>query len=195
MKTNQFIKGLFALFLFTTTSIFAVESKLDILVKNKNIDEITKLIKNTKIIEDDSLIPDNPKNDDLVIMENEYDVKILFEFFDGSWNEKSGKLIADILNDQKSTYMHLFNYKVSGKDFNKYISDKDSVKVYDDGSVKKVVVKILTSKFNDTAINSTLKVYSQTHLVEANDIINIQIVNIQKEEKQTNCNIIFSYKE
>lgn len=195
MKTNQFIKGLFALFLFTATSIFADESKLDILVKNKNIDEITKLIKNTKIIEDDSLIPDNPKNDDLVIMENEYDVKILFEFFDGSWNEKSGKLIADILNDQKSTYMHLFNYKVSGKDFNKYISDKDSVKVYDDGSVKKVVVKILTSKFNDTAINSTLKVYSQTHLVEANDIINIQIVNIQKEEKQTNCNIIFSYKE
>lgn len=195
MKTNQFIKGLFALFLFTATSIFADESKLDILVKNKNIDEITKLIKNTKIIEDDSLIPDNPKNDDLVIMENEYDVKILFEFFDGSWNEKSGKLIADILNDQKSTYMHLFNYKVSGKDFNKYISDKDSVKVYDDGSVKKVVVKILTSKFNDTAINSTLKVYSQTHLVEANDIINIQIVNIQKEENQTNCNIIFSYKE
>lgn len=192
MKTTILQKGLIALFI-SATLLFANSSNLDNLVKNNDIKTLVKLIKNTKVIDDESLLPDNPKNDDLVIMENEYDVKILFEYLNGEWNEKSGKLIADILNDQKSTYMHLFNYKVSNKDFNPYVSDKESLKVTEDA--KKVVVKILESKFNDTAINSTIKVYSQKHLVAPDDIINVQITNIKTFEDKTNCNIIFVYKE
>ena len=195
MKTNRFIKGLIALFLFSASTIFAAESNIDKLLQENNIEVLSKLIKETKIIEDEANLPNNPKEHDLIIIENEYDVKVLFEFLNNTWSEKSGKEIANILNDQKSTYMHLFNYKVSGKDFDKYVSDKDSEKVYDDGTEKKLEVKILSSKFSEKAIKSTIKVYSQTQLIGANDIINIQIVNIREEAGQTNCDIIFSYKE
>ena len=192
MKTNTLGKGLLALFLFISTS-YAAQSNLDKLVKENNIQELSRLIKNTKVIEDDTQIPDNPKDNDLIIMENEYDVKILFEYLNNEWNEKSGALIADVLNDQKSTYIHLFNYKVSNKDFNPYVSDKESVKVSNED--KKVVVKILKSKFNDKAINSTIKVYSQKHLIGAEDVINIQVVNIKENVNEISCNLIFSYKE
>jgi len=192
VKTNTLGKGLLALFLFISTS-YAAQSNLDKLVKENNIQELSRLIKNTKVIEDDTQIPDNPKDNDLIIMENEYDVKILFEYLNNEWNEKSGALIADVLNDQKSTYIHLFNYKVSNKDFNPYVSDKESVKVSNED--KKVVVKILKSKFNDKAINSTIKVYSQKHLIGAEDVINIQVVNIKENVNEISCNLIFSYKE
>lgn len=186
-------KGLFALFLLLATFSFGAESRLDALTKTKDFESLKALIKDTKIIETEAELPDNPKDNDLIIMENEYDVKILFEYLNGTWDEKGGKEIAAILNDQKSTYMHLFNYQVNDKAFNPYVSDKESVKVLDEE--KRVVVKILESKFNDKAINSTIKVYSQKNLITADDIINIQIVNIQTKDSVTSCNLIFIYKE
>ena len=190
---SRFLKGLFALFLFISTLSFAAESRIDALVKSKDLQTLSKLIKETKIVENEMQIPDNSKNNDLIIIENEYDVKVLFEYLNGTWDEKGGKEIAEILNDQKSTYMHLFNYQVSDKAFDPYISDKESVKITDEE--KKVVVKILESKFNDKAINSTIKVYSQKNLIAADDVINIQVVNIKTVGNETSCNLIFSYKE
>lgn len=193
MKTKTFLKGLLALFLFTTTFCFAAESKIDKLVKEKDFQTLTKLIKETKIVENEMQIPLESKDNDLIIIENEYDVKVLFEYLNGNWNEKTGTEIAAILNDQKSTYMHLFNYKVNDKAFDPYVSDKESVKVTDED--KKVYVKILDSKFNDKAINSTIKVFTQKQLIPTDDIINIQIVNIHSKGEETNCQIIFTYKE
>lgn len=192
LHSKGILKGLFALFLFTSF-LFANQSRIDTLVKQKDIKTLVKLIKETKVVENEMQIPHDSKDYDLIIIENEYDVKVLFEYLNGTWDEKSGKEIASILNDQKSTYMHLFNYTVSDKAFDPYVSDKDSVKISDEE--KKVIVKILESKFNDKAINSTIKVFSQKNLIAADDVINIQVVNIQTKNGETNCNLIFTYKE
>ena len=162
MSSDSLIKGLIALFLFFSY-LNASSSKIDDLVANKNIQELAKLIKNAKVINNEINLPDYPKENDLIIIENEYDVKVLFEYVNGQWDEKSNKTIADVLNDQKSTYMHLFNYKVNSKDFDPYVSDKDSLKVTE--SSKRVLSKIITSNFNDTAINSIIKTFLEKHLV------------------------------
>lgn len=191
MYSKSILKGLFAL-LFITTFSYAATSKIDELVKAENVKELVPLIKNTKIIEDETQLPDYPKENELIIIENEYDIKILFEYVNGEWSEKGGKLVADILNDQKSTYMHLFNYKVSNKDFNPYVSDKDTLKTTD--TDKKISLKFIESKFNEKAINSNIKLFMQKNLLEADEIINIQIIpNLGTE--QTNCKIILTYKE
>lgn len=188
MTKHNLLKGLFALFILSYTYSFASSSKIDELVETNKIKELVTLIKETKIIGSETDLPDNPKNNELIIIENEYDIKVLFEYVDDTWSEKSGKLIAEIMNDQKSTYMHLFNYKVSNKDFNPYTSDKESLKTTE--TDRKIEIKFLDSKFNEQAISSTVKVFTQKNLIAPDDIISIQII-----PEQTSCKIILSYKE
>lgn len=178
--------GLISILLLMSTLCFG-DSKIQGLVKEEKFAQIFKLIKFTPTLSNEEELPDNPKTNDLVIIENEYDVKILYEFFDGQWNEIDGKKIAQILQgDSKSTFHHLFNYKINAKEFNPYVSDNFKVST----ETQSIKVKLLKVKFDEKAINKKISDFIAKNEISGDDIINIQIL-----KEDDTCTVVISYRE
>ena len=186
----NFLKSYTGVLLFITLvfsqTIFASES-IDKLLEVKDYQSIKKLINSTKIVDNEMQIPENPQDWDLIILDNEYEVKQLFQFYNGEWHEKVTKELAQLLgNEQGTTYGNLFNYKVNTKEFNPYESDSfKNIEV-----ATSVVVKIINSSNSEVQINENLTSFLQKEVIDPNSIINIQIMNINKP----NCKIVITYK-
>ena len=181
---------LVVLFLITSTLCFG-DSKIKEFLEKNEVNQISQLIKSASSITDEADLPDNPKTNELVIVENEYDVKILFEFFDEQWNEISDAKIAEILQgDTKSTFHHMFNYKVDAKEFNPYVSDEFKEET-PSTNIQSLKVKLLRVDFDEKSINKSISEYTTENEILANDIINIQILNTKNDSV---CNIVISYK-
>lgn len=165
------------------------ESQIDKLLQNGNLNKLKTLIDNTKIIDNENQLPSSPKENDLIIIDNEYEVKSLFEYHDNQWNDKVNKTIAKLLNnDTGTTYGNLFNYKVNSKDFNPYESDDFKYNTQEESS--KVHIVFINSINKQNNINKKVTSYLQENMIGVNQIINIQITKTDKP----NCQIILIYK-
>jgi len=163
-------------------------SKIDTLLKSNDLVTLKKLIDQAVLLYSDAKLPSNPKEHDLIIIDNEYEVKSLFEFYDGQWNDKVDKRIAKLLeNDKGTTYGNLFNYKINAKEFDPYTSDNFK---HSDTSISKVVVKIIDANNSETAINQALSKLMHKEMIDAKDVINLQVTNLDSNP----CKIILSYK-
>lgn len=190
MDLKKFNIGLVLLLFLTSTLCFG-DSKIKELVDKEEFTQISQLLNSASTIADEANLPDNPKTNELIVVENEYDVKILYEFFDDQWNEIGSKEVAKLLQgDTKSTFHHMFNYKVDAKEFNPYVSDEFKVTTanQEDRSIK---VKLLSVDFDEKTINESVSKYMAENEIPSDDIINIQILNIQENK---NCTLIISHK-
>lgn len=178
LKNNLLKRAVFtALICFSTVH---ADSLVDALLEKQDYKTLGNYIQKATVIDHESELPNNPSNNDLVIIDNEYDVKIMYEYNDGEWNEKGGEHIAQILNGgEKTTFHHLFNFKLEKEDFNEYTSDKTNIHI-----------EILKSSYKQDELNRTIKEFITAKGLNSSDIINIQIQNITP----TMCDIIISYK-
>lgn len=187
MKKTAFLKIFFLLTLLTSSFLFAEDSKLTTLIKNKKTEQLKLLIKTTITIDNLSLLPKKAKDNDLMIFKNDEDRKSIYEYFNNRWIKKTSKFLNDILNEENTNYVH----SVNSKEFNPFteeVKEKSNSKKL---SKFKVFVKFLDSKFNETAVNNTIKLFSENNLIQRDQIINIQIIPSSK----TKCRIIFTYKQ
>ncbi|KIM09419.1 MAG: hypothetical protein KU28_02055 [Sulfurovum sp. PC08-66] len=181
-----FLKGLLV-----GSCLFFLEgaSYIDKLVENNDTIKLKELIAKTQTVEHDTDLPRNPKEHDLIIVENEYEVKTLFEFHDAQWSEKSNPHLAILLgNHQGTTYGNLFNYKVNAKEFDPYT--KEDFK-YTQETKSSVKLKILSSSNNEEDINEAIKTIIFQERIDVNAIISIQILQLNV----TKCNIALSYRD
>lgn len=177
-KNKTLLRAVFtALLCYTTVH---ASSLIDALLEKQDYKTLGNYIQKATVINHESELPDNASNNDLVIIDNEYDVKIMYEYNDGEWTEKGGEQIAQILNGgEKTTYHHLFNFKLEKEDFNEYTSDKSHFHL-----------EILKSSYKQDELNRTIKEFITAKGLKTSDIINIQIQNITQKD----CDIIISYK-
>ncbi|MEA2028411.1 MAG: hypothetical protein U9N49_05500 [Campylobacterota bacterium] len=176
-----------------TTGLFGF-SKIDQLIKKNDIATLKTLIDATKIVDNENLIPREVKEHALIIIDNEYEVKSLFEFHDGQWNDKVNKTISKLLeNEHGTTYGNLFNYKVNAKEFNPYESDnfKYSSTTNETSKLTQIVVKILDANNTESAINKRLQKFLKQEGMGANAIISVQFLQMD----QNPCKIILSYQK
>ena len=179
MELNKYFKRFVFASLLISANAFAF-SLVDSLHEKKDFKKLIEHINKATVIEDDNHLPDNPKENQLLIIDNEYDVKILYEYNDDEWNEKGSKEIAQILNGgNKTSFHHLFNFQLDKMDFNAYTSDEALIQI-----------EILKSSYKQDAINRTVQTFIKDKSLESDAIINLQIQNIHKES----CDIIISYK-
>lgn len=83
---------------------------MDNLVEQKDFKTLSNYIDKALVINHESELPNEAKKHDLVIISNEYDVKVMYEFLGEEWVEKGSEEIAQILNGgNKTTFHHLFN--------------------------------------------------------------------------------------
>ena len=93
---------------------------LDELIKNKDTKAIENILKSIKVVYDENHFPKNPKNNDLAIIEDDYNVQLVFEYINGIWNERTDKVLAHILNSkEKLGFGHLFGFKSNDNQFEK----------------------------------------------------------------------------
>jgi len=168
-------------------------SKVNQLLEKNDIATLKKLINETKIVDNENLIPREVKEHALIIIDNEYEVKSLFEFHDGQWNDKVNKTISKLLeNESGTTYGNLFNYKVNAKEFNPYESDNFKYSSSNDTSkLTQIVVKILDANNTESAINQRLQKFLKQEGMGANAIISVQYLQMDKNP----CKIILSYQK
>lgn len=160
------------------TNLYAANSLVDALVQKEDYKTLSNYISKALVINHESELPNEAKNNDLVIIDNEYDVKIMYEYLDGEWLEKGGERIAQILNGgEKTTYHHLFNFKLDSEEFNSNTKD--------DGLVQ---VEILKSPYKQANLNSTIQEFINKRGI--NHVINIQLQNCT----QKYCDVVIFYK-
>jgi len=185
---SRVFKVLLLSLLLFNLNLFAF-SQIDKLVKDGDIETLKKLIKKTKIIDNEIELPLRVKEHDLIIIDNEYEVKSLFEFHDGRWNDKVYKIVAKLLeNDSGTTYGNLFNYKVNAKEFKPYESDDFK---YGSDESKMLIVKIIKSLNNEKSINKNISEFLKENLIDASTILNIQFFDMDKIK----CKIIITYRD
>lgn len=179
MPLNSFLKRVVFSTLVISSYAFSF-SLVDSLLEQKDLKQLNNYIQKAILIENDSQLPDNPKENQLLIVDNEYDVKILYEYYEGEWNEKTGPQIAQLLNGgNKTSFHHLFNFKLEKEDFNAYTSDE-----------KLIHIEILKSSYQQDHLNQTIQGFMKQKNLKADDIITMQIQNIS----QKSCDIIIGYK-
>ena len=175
---NLYRKG-FILFFILVTSVYAVT--LDEMIAKKDGEAITKALKSIKVVYDANDFPDDPKNNDLAIIEDDYNVQLVFEFTDGVWNERTDQILAYILNSKENLgFSHLFGFQLDERDFEQYTSD-----------TKNIFVEILISKFNQENLSKSINNFILKKNIKYKDIINIQINKI--DDKTSQIIIIYKY--
>lgn len=147
-------------------------------MKKEDYKTLSNYISKALVIHHESELPDESNNNDLVIISNEYDVKVMYEYLDGEWLEKGGEQIAQILNGgEKTTFHHLFNFKLDTEEFNNSTSDTGLVQV-----------EILKAPYKQSDLNSAIQEFVEKRGVK--NVINIQLQNCA----QKNCDIVIFYK-
>jgi NAD(P)H-flavin reductase len=170
-----------ALALFFILYSFSYSLTLDEIIEQGNISNLTKYIKNVTVYYDANKFPDNPKNNDLAILEDEYNVQIVYEYKDDNWNERTDKILAKILNENGGiSFSFLLPTRAEPSDFKAYITD-----------TKRVVVDILISKSNKINLTNNINEFMMNKKIKQKDIINIQIEKV--DEKTSRIIIIYKY--
>lgn len=175
------------------TCIFSIalfgSSQIDKLLQSNNVNELKTIIQATKVIHSEHNLPSNPKENELIILENDYGIKSLFEYNEGQWNDKVDSTIAKLLqNDKGTTYKNLFNYKVDAAEFNPYESDNFK---YNENVKQNVKIVFINSVNKSNEINKNLNSFLDENKINTNQIINIQLNNLE----QQNCQIVLIYKQ
>lgn len=161
------------------TSVYAVT--LDEMIAKKDGEAITKALKSIEVIYNENNLPDEPKNNDLAIIEDDYHVQLVFEFTDGVWNERTEQILAHILNSKENLgFSHLFGFQLDERDFQQYNSDEQNI-----------FVEILISKFNQENLSKSINDFILKKNIKYQDIINIQIKKI--DDKTSQIIIIYKY--
>lgn len=175
---NFYVKGI-VLYFILVVSVYAVT--LDDLIAKKDGEAITKALKSIKVVYNENDFPDNPKNNDLAIIEDDYHVQLVFEFKDGVWNERTEQILAHILNStEKLGFSHLFGFELDKREFQEYNSDKQNI-----------FVEILISKFSQENLSKSINNFILKKNIKYQDIINIQIKKI--DDKTSHIIIIYKY--
>jgi hypothetical protein len=165
-------------------------SIVDDLLQRRDVSAIKRVIGAAQVIDDERELPDRPQEGDCIIMENDYDIKLLYEYHDGQWNEKVDPLIAKLLeNDRGTTYKNLFNYKLNASAFDPYISD--NFKHTSTASQQRIGIKMLYTDCSEKDMSDRINAYLQTAHIDTNQIINIEISGAEKKQ----CRIIVIYKQ
>ena len=153
---------------------------LDELIKDKDVKAIKNFLKSIKVVYDENDFPNNPKNYDLAIIEDDYNVQLVYEYINGVWNERTDKVLAHILNSkEKLGFSHLFGFKSDNNQFETESLDKT-----------KIFVEILISKANKIALSKSINNFILLNKIKQKNIINIQIQILNS----INSKIIIIYK-
>lgn len=169
----------FALFFILLTSVYSLT--LDEMIASKDIDLISDTLKKIKVVYSENDFPNNPKNNDLAIIEDDYNVQIVFEYKDGVWNERTDEVLAHILNsNEKLGFSHLFGFKLDNREFQQYNSDKQNI-----------FVEILKSKSTQKDLTNNINYFLTSKKIKSTNIINIEINII--DDKNSKIIIIYKY--
>lgn len=172
-------KGFSLFFILILTS--ANSLTLDKMIAKKDAEAITKILKSITVVYNENEFPDNPKNNDLAIIEDDYNVQLVFEYIDGIWNERTDKILTHILNsNEKLGFSHLFGFELDQREFQQYTTDKQNI-----------FVEIIISKFNQENLSKKINDFIVNRKIKHKDIINIQINKVDK--KSSKIIIIYKY--
>lgn len=186
MFLNLLLKSF--LFIFMITSNLYTKSIVDELIEKKDFQTLQKTIDNTKVLQNENQIPLDSKENDLIVIEDDYGIKILYEFYDGQWQDKSNPTIAKILkNDKGTTFKNLFNYKVDATEFNPYESDTFK---YEEEKKTTIAVKFINSLNKEDNINKNIANFLEEKQIASLQVINIQLLNTDRSD----CTIVVIYR-
>ena len=176
------------LFLFLLTFSEA-ESQIDNLITKSDNKALVVLLKKVKVIYDESELPDNSKEFDLIIVEDDYGVQSLYELTKGIWNDRSDKIVNQILNKGQgasfsfvSSSKGSYDYLETETKFSEYTSDKTHL-----------FVEIIASAFKQDEIKNEINKFLQAKNISVSKVINVQIEIDPIDKKLCNIIIIYSY--